>query len=77
MARYTVLVEFDPEGPGYVVSVPTLPGCFTQGGTVDEALTRAREAIAGHVAALRDIGEPVPVEIQAPINTSVEVEPAA
>ncbi len=76
MARYTVLVEFDPEGPGFVVSVPALPGCFTQAATVDEALTRAREAITGHVAALRDIGEPVPVEIQAPIITSVDVEPA-
>jgi predicted RNase H-like HicB family nuclease len=77
MARYTVLVEFDPEGPGYVVSVPALPGCFTQGNSVDEALVRAREAIAGHVTALRDIGEPIPIEIQAPIITSVDAEPAA
>ncbi len=77
MSRYTVLIEYDPEAPGYLVSVPALPGCFTQGNTVDEALVRAREAIAGHVAALRDIGEPIPVEIQAPIVTSVDAEPAA
>lgn len=77
MARYTVLVDRDAEGPGYVVRVPALPGCFTQGRTVDEALTRAREAIGGHVAALRDLGEPVPVETEPPILASVEAEPAA
>lgn len=77
MARYTVPVEFDAEGPGYVVSVPALPGCFTQGKTLDEALLRAREAISGHVATLRDLGEPVPVETAPPIVASVETEAAA
>ncbi|MDP9363735.1 MAG: type II toxin-antitoxin system HicB family antitoxin [Chloroflexota bacterium] len=77
MARYTVPITFDPDGPGNVVSVPTLPGCFTQSRTVDEALVRAREAIAGHVAALRDVGESIPIEIRAPIVTSVDAEPAA
>ena len=77
MAGDTVLIMSNPEGPGHVVSVPTLPGSLTQGNTVDEALVRAREAIAGHVAALRDIGEPIPVENQAPIVTSVDAETAA
>ena len=50
---FKVELEWDDEGPGYVVRVPGLPGCFTQGETVEEALENAREAIAGHVAALR------------------------
>jgi predicted RNase H-like HicB family nuclease len=54
-----------------------LPGCFTQGRTVDEALVRAREAIAGHLAALRDLGEPIPVETEPPIVAAVDAEPAA
>ncbi|MGQ9497511.1 MAG: type II toxin-antitoxin system HicB family antitoxin [Desulfotomaculales bacterium] len=52
LCSYKVILEWDEEGQGYVVSVPALPGCFTQGDTVEEALERAKEAIAGHLAAL-------------------------
>jgi antitoxin HicB len=72
--RYTVLLEWDPEGPGYAVTVPALPGCFTQGATVPEALERAREAISGHVAALIEIGEPVPKEDTPALMTVVEID---
>lgn len=72
--RYTILLEYDTEGPGYAVSVPALPGCVTQGHTVPEAIERAREAIAGHVAALRDIGEEIPIEDAPALMTVVEVE---
>jgi antitoxin HicB len=71
--RYTVLLEWDPEGPGYAVTVPLLPGCFTQGATVEEALERAREAIAGHIAALIETGQDVPTEEPPALVTVVEV----
>lgn len=73
--RYTVLVT--REDDVIVVRVASLPGCFTQGSSVDEALDRASEAIAGHVAALRDLGQPIPIELSPPIVASVETEPAA
>ena len=63
LRTYCVVLEWndeDPENPGWVVTVPALPGCFTQGNTVDEALERAREAIEVHIAGLRADGEPVP-----------------
>jgi predicted RNase H-like HicB family nuclease len=63
----------DPDDDLYVVTVPALPGCFTQGRTVDEALQRAREAIAGHIAALEDIGESIPEERAHPELARVEV----
>lgn len=72
--RYTVLLEYDEDGPGYVVSVPALPGCFTQGATVPEAIERAKEAIAGHIAALVELGEDVPDEHIPALTTFVEVE---
>ena len=75
--RYTVVLERDDEAGMYVVSVPTLPGCFTQGVTVEQALARAREAVAGHVAALAELGQPVPVETSPPLLTAIDVEPAA
>jgi antitoxin HicB len=75
--RYTVIVERGDDPSVYVVSVPALPGCFTQASSVDQALERIREAIVGHVAALTDLGEPIPVETDPPLVTAVNVEPAA
>ena len=71
--RYTVLLDFDSEHGSYTVTVPALPGCITQGPTIDEALSRAKEAIAGFVAVLAKRGEEVPVEEPALIALVVEV----
>lgn len=43
--KFLVVLEPDPEVGGYNVTVPALPGCFTQGDTEEEALANAREAI--------------------------------
>jgi len=43
--RYTVVLEPDVDDGGYTVSVPALPGCFTEGDTVEEALENAEDAI--------------------------------
>ncbi len=43
---YHILIEQDEEGY-YVVSVPALPGCASQGKTKEEAVRNIREAIAG------------------------------
>ncbi len=42
---FKVLLEPDEETGGYVVSCPVLPGCYTQGDTIDEALENIKEAI--------------------------------
>jgi len=77
MARYIVVIHPEAVGSIYNVSVPTLPGCYTWGETFEEAVQMAREAIAGHVAALRDLGEAVPDDRIAPIITTVDVAAAA
>lgn len=46
--EFDVLLERDEDGV-WVVSVPALPGCFTQGATREEALANAKEAIALHL----------------------------
>ena len=43
--EYTVVIEKDEDGL-YVGSVPILPGCHTQGKSIDQLLERMREAIA-------------------------------
>ncbi len=73
MRSYTVIVEFDPDVNAYSVVVPALPGCTSQGRTLEEALGNAREAIAGHIAALRQMGEPVPEETNPPQAIRIDV----
>ena len=52
MRKFKVLLEYNEEG-GYTVTVPALPGCLTEGDTVEEALDNAKEAISGYLEALR------------------------
>ena len=62
MRTYTVVLEYDEDVLQYGVRVPALPGCYSQGVTVEEALANAEEAIAGHIAALEEIGSAIPTE---------------
>ena len=56
-------VILTPGEDGYwVVEVPSLPGCISQGKSREEALTNIKEAIDGYIAALMDDGLPVPEE---------------
>lgn len=47
----------------FVVEVPSLPGCISQGKTRDEALTNIEEAIALYLELLNDQGEPIPEDL--------------
>lgn len=58
MAR--AVYEADPAG-GWIVSVPGLPGCASQGATVEEARTMIRDAIEGWVTLALQMGDPIPV----------------
>ena len=58
---YSVHYEQAPEG-GYVVFVPSLPGCHTQGETLEEAEGNIQEAILLYLESLMAHGEPVPIE---------------
>ena len=58
---YRVLLRKEPEG-GYTVIVPSLPGCVTYGDTIDEGITKAKEAIDLYLESLREHGENIPTE---------------
>ncbi len=59
MQTYTVVIRPDAAG-GFVASAPALPGCYTQGETLDEVRENIREAITGFLRVLRDKGEEIP-----------------
>ncbi|HEV1288101.1 MAG TPA: type II toxin-antitoxin system HicB family antitoxin [Bryobacteraceae bacterium] len=46
MSTFTVVIHEEPIG-GFWGEVPALPGCYSQGETVEELLVNLREAIAG------------------------------
>lgn len=58
--RYAVAIEKGDKKHAYGVIVPDLPGCFSAGDTLDEALTQARDAILLHLEGLMDEQEAVP-----------------
>jgi len=55
MSTYTVVIHEEPAG-GFWGEVPALPGCYSQGETVDELLSNLREAIAGVLDVMREDG---------------------
>jgi antitoxin HicB len=73
MRRYTVILTPEREEGGYSVSVPALPGCYTQGETLEEALNNARDAISLYLEDVIASGEPVPEEADPPELATVEV----
>jgi predicted RNase H-like HicB family nuclease len=74
--RYVVVLKpvAEHDEIGFTVNVPSLPGCITEGDTVEEALENAREAIAGYLLSLKDRGLPIPPSDE--VVTSLEVEVA-
>jgi predicted RNase H-like HicB family nuclease len=51
--QFLVNLIFDPEYSGYVADVPQLPGCMSQGKTVEAALKNVRKAITAYLKVAR------------------------
>ncbi len=58
--RYPVAIEPGGDNQAYGVVVPDLPGCFSAGDSLDEALGNAEEAVVAWIDATLDAGQPIP-----------------
>ena len=67
-AKYAVI--FEQAENNWAAYVPDLPGCLSTGTTLEETTANIREAIRGHLATLREFGDPVP----SPTSLAGEVE---
>ena len=59
--KYKLLLKKEEEG-GYTVIVPSLPGCFSFGATIEEAIKMGQEAIELYIETLMDLGEEIPTD---------------
>lgn len=57
---FQIVIEKEPEDPGYFAYSPTLPGCFGNGATIEEAKKSIREAVESHLASLVAHGDAIP-----------------
>jgi predicted RNase H-like HicB family nuclease len=53
--KYPIAIHKDA-GSCYGVSIPDIPGCFSAGDSIDEAIANAQEAMAGHLGILAEDG---------------------
>jgi predicted RNase H-like HicB family nuclease len=66
---FQIVIEKEPEDEGYYAYSPTLPGCFSNGMTIEETKLNMREAVQQHIASLFSHAQPVPQD-----NNLVHVE---
>lgn len=57
---YPIAIEAGDDLHAFGVTVPDLPGCFSAGDTMDEAIANAKEAITGHIELLVELGRDIP-----------------
>ena len=59
---YIYRVVIEPDDGRYHAEIPTLPGCYSWGGTYEEALKNVKEATELWLEVKKEAGEPIPVE---------------
>ena len=72
--QYTAVFELDKEEGGCTVSIPSLPGCISEGDTFEEALKNIKEAASLYLEVMREKEEIIPKEdrvIIAPVQVKI------
>lgn len=59
--EYIVLIHPAEEG-GFWAEIPALPGCYSQGETIEETMRNIKEAIEAHIATLKEDKQEIPTE---------------
>ena len=70
--QYSVVVHEAEEG-GFWVDVPALPGCYSQGESVQETLGNVKESIGLYLEVLKDEGKDAPRDNEVVFQVNVDV----
>ena len=57
---FQIVIEKEPEDEGYFAYSPNLPGCFSNGKTIEQAKKNIRLALEQHLASLLEHLQPIP-----------------
>ena len=57
--KYPIVIHKDPDSD-YSVTIPDLPGCFSAGSSIEEAISMAQEAAECHIEGMLIDSEPIP-----------------
>jgi len=57
---FEIVIEKEEDDEGYFAYSPSLPGCFSNGKTIEETKRNIREALQQHVLSLRERSLPIP-----------------
>jgi len=60
MEKYEIIIFWSGEDGVFVAEVPELPGCMAHGGTQEEALANAKQAVDLWIETAREFGDPIP-----------------
>jgi antitoxin HicB len=71
--KFTVILTSDSNGGGYAAECPTIPGCISEGDTVEQAMANIKEAIEGCLESMAAKKQHLPAE-QTIIVTTVDAE---
>ena len=77
MICYPAVIEYDRADDAYNVSFPDLPGCFTFGGTLEEAKEQAKEALSAYLESIVSRNVEVPDASNVTGDNVFPVEPEA
>ena len=61
MLTYTVELKPQKEG-GYTATVPVLPGCISEGDSLEETLENIKDAVEGYIKVLAKHNKSIPLE---------------
>jgi antitoxin HicB len=62
--RFAVRPLTEEDGGGYLIEFPDLPGCMSDGETIEEAIANGIEAMQGWIEAMRAEGHPIPQPVR-------------
>lgn len=72
--QYTAVFEPDARGRGFTVTIPSLPGCISEGDSFEEAVENIKEAASLYIEVMRESKEYLAEEkgvVIAPIEVRV------
>jgi len=60
MYKYEIIIYWSSEDEVFIAEVPELPGCMAHGGTPEDALKNAKEAIQLWMDTAKEFGDVIP-----------------